>query len=49
LALTVARIPSHGSHSPFTLMINFLLVQIIVLLRFDIEPKKRRLEGLEPG
>jgi hypothetical protein len=30
-------------------MIGFLIVQIIVVLRFGIEPKKRRLEDMESG
>jgi len=28
-------------------MIGFLLVQIVVVVRFGIEPKKRRLEDME--
>jgi len=28
-------------------MIGFLLVQIVVVMRFGIEPKKRRLEDME--
>ncbi len=29
------------------MMIGFLIVQILIVLRFGIEPKKRRLEDLE--
>jgi hypothetical protein len=28
-------------------MMGFLLVQIVVVLRFGVEPKKRRLEDME--
>jgi len=45
----VALYRSYGIRGVLTLMIAFLLVQIIVIFRFGIEPKKRRLEDLEPG
>jgi len=32
-----------------SLMIGFLFGQIMVVLRFGIEPKKRRLEDMEQG
>jgi len=46
--LAVSLFRSYGIRGVLTLMIGFLLVQIIVVLRFSIEPKKRRLEDMEP-
>jgi putative MFS transporter len=43
----VALFRSHGIRGVLSLMIGFLLVQIVVVLRFGIEPKKRRLEDME--
>jgi putative MFS transporter len=40
---------SYGIRGVLSLMIGFLLVQIAVVLRFGIEPKKRRLEEMESG
>jgi putative MFS transporter len=40
---------TYGIRGVLTLMIGILLVQIVVVLRFGIEPKKRRLEDMEPG
>lgn len=45
----VALFRSYGIRGVLTLMVGFLIVQIIVVLRFGIEPKKRRLEDMEPG
>jgi MFS transporter, putative metabolite:H+ symporter len=47
LAVTLFR--SYGIRGVLSLMIGFLLVQIVVVLRFGIEPKKRRLEDMEQG
>ena len=47
LAVTLFRF--YGIRGVLSLMIGFLVVQIIVVLRFGIEPKKRRLEDMEPG
>ena len=40
---------TYGIRGVLTLMIGILLVQIVIVLRFGIEPKKRRLEDIEPG
>jgi putative MFS transporter len=45
--LTVALFRSYGIRGVVGMIIGFLLVQILVVLRFGIEPKKRRLEDLE--
>jgi putative MFS transporter len=45
--LAVALFRSHGIRGVLSLIIGFLLVQIVVVLRFGIEPKKRRLEDME--
>jgi putative MFS transporter len=45
----VALFHSYGIRGVLTLMIGFLLAQIAVVLRFGIEPKKCRLEDMEPG
>lgn len=45
--LAVALFRSYGIRGVLSLMIGFLLVQIVVVLRFGIEPKKRRLEDVE--
>jgi len=45
--LAVALFRSYGIRGVLSLMIGFLLVQIAVVLRFGIEPKKRRLEDME--
>src|SRR5258705_6885502 len=45
--LSVALVACYGIRAVISLMIGFLLVQIIVVLRFGIEPKKRRLEDME--
>ena len=47
--LAVALFHSYGIRGVLSLMIGFLLVQIVVVLRFGIEPKKRRLEDMEKG
>jgi len=44
--LAVALFRSYGVRGVLSLMIGFLLVQIVVVLRFGIEPKKRRLEEM---
>jgi len=44
--LAVALFRSYGIHGVLSLMIGFLIVQIVVVLRFGIEPKKRRLEEM---
>jgi len=46
---TVASFRSYGICGVVGLIIGFLIVQIIVALRFGIEPKKRRLEDIESG
>jgi putative MFS transporter len=38
---------SYEIRGVLSLMIGFLLVQIVVVVRFGIEPKKRRLEDME--
>jgi putative MFS transporter len=45
--LAVALFRSYGIRGVLSLMIGSLLVQIVVVLRFGIEPKKRRLEDME--
>src|SRR5258708_2349344 len=45
--LAVALFRSHGIRGVLSLIIGFLLVQTVVVLRFGIEPKKRRLEDME--
>ena len=47
--LAVALFRSYGIHGVLSLMIGFLVVQIVVVLRFGIEPKKRRLEEMVLG
>ena len=47
--LTVALFRSYGIRGVLSLMIGFLFAQIVVVLRFGVEPKKRRLEDLEQG
>ncbi len=47
--LVVALLRNYGIGGVLSLMISFLIVQIVVVLRFGIEPKKRRLEDLEWG
>ena len=47
--LVVALLRSYGIGGVLALMIGLLIVQIIVVLRFGIEPKKRRLEDMESG
>jgi len=47
--LAVGLFRSYGIRGVLTLMIGILLVQVVVVLRFGIEPKKRRLEDMEPG
>ncbi len=44
--LAVALFRSYGIRGVLSLMIGFLLVQTVVVLRFGIEPKKRRLEDM---
>jgi len=44
--LAVALFRSYGIRGVLSLMIGLLLVQIVVVLRFGIEPKKRRLEDI---
>ncbi len=45
--LAVALFRSHGIGGVLCLMIGLLIVQIVVVLIFGVEPKKRRLEELE--
>jgi len=45
--LTVALFHSYGIRGVVGMIIGFLLVQIVVVLRFGIEPKKRRLEDMD--
>jgi putative MFS transporter len=45
--LTVALFRSYGIRGVVGMIIGFLLVQIVVVLRFGIEPKKRRLEEMD--
>jgi putative MFS transporter len=45
--LTVALFRAYGTRGVVGMMIGFLLVQIVVVLRFGIETRKRRLENLE--
>ncbi len=47
--LTVALFRSYGIRGVLSLMLGFLFGQIMVVLRFGIEPKKRRLEDMEQG
>ena len=44
--LTVALFRSYGIRGVIGMIIGFLIVQIVVVLRFGIEPKKRRLEDM---
>jgi len=46
---TLALFRSYGIRGVLSLMIGFLFGQIVVVLRFGIEPKKRRLEDMEQG
>jgi len=45
--LAVALFRSYGIRGVLSLMTGFLLMRIAVVLRFGIEPKKRRLEDME--
>jgi putative MFS transporter len=45
--LVVALLRQYGIGGVLSLMIGLLLVQIVVVLRFGIEPKKRRLEDMD--
>jgi len=45
--LTVALFRSYGIRGVVGMIIAFLMVQIAVVLRFGIEPKKRRLEDMD--
>jgi putative MFS transporter len=45
--LAVALFRSYGIGGVPRLIIGFLLLQIVVVLRFGIKPKKRRLEDME--
>jgi len=47
--LVVALLRLYGIGGVLSLMIGLLFVQIVVVLRFGIEPKKRRLEDMESG
>lgn len=46
--LVVALFRSYGVGGVLSLMIGLLMVQIFVVLLFGIEPKKRRLEEIDP-
>jgi putative MFS transporter len=46
--LVVALFRSYGVGGVLSLMIGLLIVQIFVVLLFGIEPKKRRLEEIDP-
>jgi MFS transporter, putative metabolite:H+ symporter len=46
--LVVALFRSHGVGGVLSLMIGLLVLQICVVLLFGVEPKKRRLEEIEP-
>jgi MFS transporter, putative metabolite:H+ symporter len=45
--IVVALYRSHGVGGVLSLMIGFLIVQIVVVLLFGIEPQKRRLEEID--
>jgi hypothetical protein len=40
---------AYGLRGGVGMIICFLVVQIVVVIRFRIEPKKRRLEDMETG
>jgi len=46
--IVVSLFKSHGVGGVLALMIGLLIVQVIVVLRFGVEPQKRRLEELDP-
>jgi putative MFS transporter len=46
--MVVALFRSYGVGGVLSLMIGLLFVQIMVVLFFGVEPKKRRLEEIEP-
>jgi MFS transporter, putative metabolite:H+ symporter len=46
--IVVALFRDHGVRGVLSLMIGLLCVQILVILMFGIEPKKRRLEDIGP-
>jgi len=45
--LVVALLRNYGIGGVLSLMIGFLIVQIVVVLLFGIEPRMRRLEDVE--
>jgi MFS transporter, putative metabolite:H+ symporter len=45
LAKTLFR--RYGLHGAYSLMIGFLLVQVVVIVRFGIEAKEQRLEDMD--
>jgi putative MFS transporter len=45
----VALFRSYGVRGVLALLIGLLIVQIFVVLRFGVEPKKRRLEEIDPA
>ncbi|MBZ5700973.1 MAG: MFS transporter [Acidobacteriia bacterium] len=45
--LVVALLRSHGVGGVLSIMIGFLIVQIVVVFLFGIEPRKRRLEEMD--
>jgi putative MFS transporter len=47
--IVVALFRLHGVGGALAFTIGFLIVQICVVLLFGIEPKKRRLEEIDPG
>jgi MFS transporter, putative metabolite:H+ symporter len=47
--IVVSLFKSHGVGGVLSLMIGLLIVQVIVVLRFGVEPQKRRLEELDPS
>jgi putative MFS transporter len=46
--IVVALFRSHGVGGVLVFMIGLLIVQIFVVLTLGVEPKKRRLEEIEP-
>jgi putative MFS transporter len=46
--VVVALFRSHGVGGVLVFMIGLLIVQIFVVLTLGVEPKKRRLEEIEP-
>jgi putative MFS transporter len=47
--IVVALLRAHGVGGVLGFMITLLLVQILVVLLFGVEPRKRRLEEIDSG